>query len=177
MDTLRTLVLTPSIMPHRICYWQESICLLYSGKIDVLENYEAKVSSPSITFNVPAVVRLKREVSSVKKGVKFSRSNILTRDHFKCCYCGLKFLPSKLNYDHVLPSSKGGKTDWLNIVASCFPCNKKKGNKTPEQAGMKMHFKPYRPKVLPMTQPFLLLAKDIPDIWKPYLKIGMQESA
>jgi len=186
---LPTLVLNSWMHPHRITTWQEAICMLVCSKcgtprcarhsagikVDVLEEYEATVSSPSITLCIPAVVRLKREVSPVKKGVKFSRINILTRDGFRCTYCNEKKLPKELTYDHVFPSSRGGKTVWENIISACYKCNRRKGNRTPEEAGMKMHFKPHRPKVLPMTQPFLMNANDLPSIWLPYLEgHGMQ---
>jgi 5-methylcytosine-specific restriction endonuclease McrA len=171
MNSLRTLVLNPYMQPHRLAGWQEAICLLVTGKCDVLEHYEATVSSPSITIHVPAVVRLKRDISMYKKGVKFSRINVLTRDGFRCCYCGHKKPHEELNYDHVVPRAQGGKTVWENIVTSCYRCNTRKDRRTPEQAGMRMHFKPHRPRTLPMTQPMLLSARDIAEPWKPYLQL------
>ena len=168
MPELQTLVLTSRMSPHRIVSWQESICLQFTGKVDVLEIYEVKVSSPSMTLDVPAVVRLKREISAHKKGIKFSRLNVLTRDHFTCLYCGQPKSMGDLNYDHVIPRAQGGKTTWENIVTSCYPCNKRKGNRTPAQAGMRLLRKPYRPKLLPMTQPLVSL-RDFPPIWIDYL--------
>jgi|SRR5271166_3113857 len=191
LSNLHTLVLNSWMNPHRVVTWQSAICMLVCSKcgtpqctkhsagikVDVLEEYEATVSSPSITLSIPAVVRLKRAVSHLKKNVKFSRINILTRDGFRCCYCNEKKIAKELNYDHVVPSSKGGKTVWENIVTSCYPCNKRKGNRTPEQAGMKMHYKPHRPNVLPMTQPFLISTRSIPDIWLPYLNGNSMQAA
>lgn len=111
-----------------------------------------------------------------KRGVKFSRVNVLTRDGFRCCYCGHKKNARELNYDHVLPRAQGGRTDWLNIVASCRPCNSRKRNRTPQQAGMRMHFQPHKPRVLPMTAPLLVDADKMPDIWRPYLAASAQSA-
>lgn len=173
MDHLRTLVLSPWMGVHRIVDWKEAISIVWAQKGEALETYEATASSPSVTLQIPAVVRLKKAISPFKKGVKFSRGNILSRDGFRCCYCGEKFEPRKLNYDHVVPRHQGGKTDWDNIVSSCYPCNRKKRNRTPQQAGMKMHFKPHKPKVLPMARP-LVSVRDVPSQWLPYIEAAQE---
>jgi 5-methylcytosine-specific restriction endonuclease McrA len=165
----RTLILNAWMSPHSIATWQQAICLLVTGKVDVLEEYEAEVSSPSVTIRIPAVARLRKALDTHKKGVKFSRVNVLTRDGFRCCYCGQKKSARELNYDHVVPRHKGGRTVWENIVSACFSCNSRKGNRTPEQAGMRMHFRPYRPRALPMTQPLLVSVDTMPQQWAPYL--------
>lgn len=169
MCTRNTLLLTPWMAPHRIVDWYTAICMQILGKIDILEIYDETVSSPSTTMSVPAVARLKKPVSVNKKGVKFSRINVLTRDGFQCCYCGAAKPMRELNYDHVVPRHKGGKTVWENIVTSCYPCNARKANKTPEQAGMKLLKKPYRPKTLPMNTP-LIGMRDLPEEWRPYVR-------
>ena len=78
----------------------------------------------------------------------------------------------KLNFDHVIPRSRGGKTVWENIVASCIPCNSMKANRTPEQAGMKLRKQPYRPKTLPLNGPLLTSAREVPPEWIYYLSEG-----
>jgi len=112
-----------------------------------------------------------------KNGVKFSRINVLTRDGMRCCYCGERKRPRDLNYDHVLPRSRGGKTVWINIVTSCMPCNRRKGSKTPQEAGLKMHFKPYAPSSLTHHEPLLFLLEKAPPEWLPYLGHRAAESA
>jgi 5-methylcytosine-specific restriction endonuclease McrA len=129
----QTLVLSPQMQPHRIASWQEAIVLVYTDKCDVLEEYDATVSSPTVTLQVPAVVRLRKEMSLFKKGVKYSPANIMQRDRYVCCYCGKRKKPRELNCDHVVPRVQGGRTVWLNIVASCYPCNRKKGARTPQR--------------------------------------------
>jgi 5-methylcytosine-specific restriction endonuclease McrA len=154
--------------PHRIVPWQHAAFLFVQNKIDVLESYDEVIRSPSIEFLLPSVARLKRPVAAFKKGVKFSRINVMTRDHFTCQYCGRQLAMKELNYDHVVPRIQGGKTVWENIVTSCYPCNDRKAGRTPEQAGMRLLKQPYRPKTLPMTSPLWPLNR-VPEAWIPYL--------
>jgi hypothetical protein len=92
-----------------------------------------------------------------------------------CQYCGTRKEMTQLNYDHVHPRVRGGRTVWENIVTSCYPCNDRKGHRTLEQAGMKLLRKPFRPKTLPMS--FLQIdRKTIPEVWSPYCQAqGVEE--
>src|SRR4051794_40550361 len=113
-----TLLLTPWFAPHKIIPWQKAITMLYGGDVEVVEEYRETIRSPSVSIQMPAVVRLKRSIGSVKRGVKFSRLNVLTRDGFRCQYCGERKRGTELNYDHVIPRARGGRTVWDNIVAA-----------------------------------------------------------
>lgn len=148
---MRTLVLDQSYRPHRVVSWQRAITMLFQGKVQVLEEYDEDIRSVSITIKMPAVVRLLRQTIWRKKSVKFSRINVATRDDFRCQYCGTKHSLRDLTYDHVVPRAQGGRTTWQNIVMSCQPCNEKKGNRTPKQAGMRLRKEPVKPKSLPVT--------------------------
>jgi 5-methylcytosine-specific restriction endonuclease McrA len=163
----RTLLLTPWMMPHKIISWQDAVTMIFLDKAEVLEAYDEKIHSPSLTMPMPAVVRLKRAASSMKRGVKFSRINVYTRDGFRCQYCGQKKRTDELNYDHVVPRVQGGKTVWENIVTACYPCNTKKRNRTPEQAGMTLLARPVKPKSLPLA-PVVIDTKKIPAAWTGY---------
>lgn len=167
MDGARTLIVDISFRPHGIVSWMQAVCLLVSEKVDVLESYEATVSSPSLTLPVPAVVRL-RKACRPNGGIRFSRANVYMRDRFRCCYCGKKYRPRELTYDHVLPRSRGGRRTFENIVTSCWPCNSAKGGRTPREAGMRMHYQPTRPTELAL-QPILLDVSRVPPQWVPYL--------
>ena len=169
-----TLVLTPWMAPHRIVNWQDAITLVVTDKVDVLEEYDEIIRSAHTSHALPAVVRLKKPIHGYKRGVKFSRINVFTRDGFHCQYCGVHKPARELNYDHVLPRAQGGKTVWENIVTTCYPCNSHKGSRTPAQAGMVLRKKPTKPKVLPMTAP-TWAADKTPALWAPYL--GVQSSA
>jgi 5-methylcytosine-specific restriction endonuclease McrA len=147
---MRTLVLDQGYQPHRVVSWQRAITMLFDGKVEVVEEYEHDVRSVTFTIKMPAVVRLLRAVRG-KRGVKFSRINVATRDGFRCQYCGRKLPLSKLTYDHVVPRSQGGKTRWENIVMACYDCNGRKGDRTPTQAGMRIDKLPVKPQWLPVV--------------------------
>ncbi len=170
-----TLLLTPWMTPHRIVTWQEAITLLYNGKVEVLETYEGQtISSPSVTIPMPSVARLIKPIAAMKKNVKFSRQNVLLRDNFMCQYCGKKAPMKALNYDHILPRSKGGKTTWLNIVTACYPCNTKKGDRSLKESGMVLLRPPTHPKSLPLSPPVSF--KNAPPVWLTYGATLMAEA-
>lgn len=173
--TTNCLVLTPWMHPHQTASWQEAVTKVYLKQADVLESHEATVSSQFLTYQLPAVIRLKSLKVTMKSDVKFSRINVYTRDGFRCQYCRKKCSMKGLNYDHVIPRSKGGKTVWDNIVTSCHPCNLFKDCRTPEQAGMRLLKKPVKPKSLPVSGVFLL-PQTVPELWKPYLLTGAFEA-
>lgn len=148
----QVLVLTQAYQPHKFVSWQRAVTLLFSDKCEVVSEYkDEEISSVSITIKMPSVIRLLRAVRGSKRAVKFSRVNILIRDHFACGYCGRKAELRYLTYDHVIPRAQGGKTTWDNIVTACRPCNARKGDRTPEQAGMKLRSQPVKPKSLPIS--------------------------
>ena len=168
---VQTLILTPWMAPHRVVPWEEGISKLYEGKCEVIAEYEETVSSPSMTMRIPAVLRSKRPTPSMKKAVKFSRANVYARDGFRCQYCGVVKRDSReLNYDHVVPRSRGGPKTWENIVTACYPCNDKKHNRTPAEAGMTLRRLPVKPKTLPMTALVVKLDRAVPEEWAAYLQ-------
>jgi len=141
----RTLLLSQSYEPIKVINWRRAITLLTLGKIEIVETYDGYVRSSTAVIKIPAVVRLLRSFKRFRCTPKFSRTNVYARDGGKCAYCGKRFPLSSLTYDHVLPRTQGGKTEWNNIVLACPPDNARKGGRTPEQAGMKLLWKPTRP--------------------------------
>lgn len=130
-----------SYLPLSVINWKEAIKYMYHDKCDVLEWYDDwLVRSPSWETKVPAILMM-REYIKQKTEVRFSKSNLYLRDQYKCQYCGNKFARTHLTMDHVVPISRGGKTEWTNIVAACNPCNSTKGNRM----DWKPKYKPYRP--------------------------------
>jgi 5-methylcytosine-specific restriction endonuclease McrA len=95
-------------------------------------------------------------------------SGTFIADGFPHHNCGQKLPMSQLNYDHVRPRAQGGKTVWENIVVSCYPCNERKGGRTPDEAGMRLLTVPVKPKVLPMNEPFIDTT-NAPMEWLPFL--------
>lgn len=165
---MRTLVLDVGYQPHGVVTWQKAVTLLFGGKVEVVEQYEDVIRSPSVAVRMPAVVRLMRVVRRSPPGVRFSRRNVLTRDRFTCQYCGSTPLVRELTIDHVLPRSRGGRTVWENVVAACRGCNGRKGAYTPLEAGMPLRRIPARPSRLP-PQPFATGAQ-IPENWRTWLR-------
>jgi 5-methylcytosine-specific restriction endonuclease McrA len=119
-----------SWLPLSIIGWQQAIKLQVMNRIVIIEHYDDwEVHSPSVTMKVPALA-ITKDYHSFQKGVQFSRQNLYLRDLFQCQYCCETLEPNQLNIDHVIPLSKGGKTNWENCVTSCIPCNSRKGSKT-----------------------------------------------
>ncbi len=165
---MRTLVLDQGYQPHRIISWQRAICMLFDGKVEVIEEYEDDIRSVSITVKMPSVVRLLRSLR-VRRGIKFSRINVAMRDDFRCQYCSVTLPLRKLTFDHVIPRSRGGKTVWDNVVMACRGCNGRKGNKTPNEAGMTLHKAPSKPRWLPLIAFRIDLGSSIPEAWANWL--------
>lgn len=166
----RVLLLTQGYVPHKVISWSRAITMIYTNKVDVVEETEEVIyRKGDTTIFMPSVVKLNKPVSNLKRAVKFSRMNVFTRDGFRCCYCGSPKKASSLNYDHVTPRHLGGRTVWENIVSSCYPCNSRKANRTPEQAGMKLLKKPRKPTHLPHVGPRFDPA-EIPAAWVEYVR-------
>ncbi len=164
-----TLVLDQGYVPHRIVPWQRAVALIFGRRAEVVAEYDAEVGTVSLTFKIPSVIRLINAIPHKKRQVRFSRVNIATRDGFRCQYCNCKLSLSKLTYDHVLPRSHGGRTEWTNIVSACHDCNNKKRSLTPEKAGMKLKKKPIKPDWLPISAFHIEVGASIPDSWASYI--------
>ena len=113
------------------------------------------------------MIRLLRYDLFPKNVVKFNRRNIFLRDENHCQYCGHRFPTQSLSLDHVLPRSRGGLTNWENIVCACVSCNVKKGGRTPLQANMRLIRKPEKPKRSPILN--LKLTNRKYQSWKSFL--------
>lgn len=100
-------------------------------------------------LRIPRVIVLSHYDRLPKKEIRFTRHNIFERDKNTCQYCYIRFDRKDLNIDHVIPRDKGGKTTWENVVCSCIPCNSRKGNKLPREAGMQLLKTPEKPKWRP----------------------------
>ena len=126
--------------------WKRALKLALAGKVRVLKYSDTVIRCVGNAFNVPAVVSLIRVVRMVYGNrVPFSKRNVLIRDGHKCVYCGIR--GGDLTIDHVIPISKGGKTDFDNCVACCGTCNDRKGARTPRKAGMFLRKRPFQPTV------------------------------
>jgi 5-methylcytosine-specific restriction endonuclease McrA len=118
-------------------------------------------------IQVPRVIRLLTYDRLPRTRVKFNRRNIFARDGNRCQYCGRRFPTGELSLDHVMPRSRGGGTDWENIVCACVRCNVRKGGRTPSEAGMRLTKPPIKPRTSPTLG--LKLANRKYQSWKTFL--------
>ena len=151
MLNLQTLVLNADFRPlsyHPLSWWswRDAVSALLLDRVNLVENYDVTVHSPSIELEVPSVVALKRYISFNGRPA-FTRYNIYLRDGFACQYCGDGFSTNELTFDHVQPKSRGGRTEWENVVSACAPCNIKKANRTPFEAHMPLIQPPGEPSI------------------------------
>jgi 5-methylcytosine-specific restriction endonuclease McrA len=165
-----TLLLNATYEPLRVIPWKKAILLLFQGKVEVLEVYDREIRGVSITFKLPAVLRLLQvvKIRSQQRVVKFSRSNIFARDKYTCQYCGRHFRAEELTFDHVVPIAKGGKKNWTNIVTACIRCNNLKSGRTPEEARMRLIKKPEKPAWSPSLT-ITIGIRNAPKSWRDYL--------
>jgi 5-methylcytosine-specific restriction endonuclease McrA len=128
---------------------KRAIALLVTGKAEPLDFTIGKggkgiaVHSPSVVLLVPEHIRLTiTDRERVWKVPPVNRREVLRRDKHTCQYCGST---KQLTLDHVIPRSKGGKHTWDNVVIACERCNSRKGDRTPQQAGMTLRTQPKAP--------------------------------
>ena len=145
----QTLLLNASYEPLKIVHWQKAVTLWCQGKVEVISVYDREIRAVSFSFKLPSVIRLLRYIKIKRRFdyVPFSRANIYARDDHRCQYCGDGFPTSELTFDHVVPVAQGGRKDWENIVTCCVTCNRRKGGRTPAEAGMHLLRHPKRPDV------------------------------
>lgn len=147
---MKALLLDSSYYPVQIIDWKRAMILFFTGRAEVVEHHENyKINSSHDSFKLPKVMRLFGSFRNFSK-VKFNRNNLFYRDKHICQYCGDKFKASELTFDHVMPKSRGGPTNWENIVSCCHTCNNKKADRTPQEWGFKLLNTPIEPKWTPM---------------------------
>ena len=132
-----------SYYPLSLWCWQDAVKSVFLDRVSIVTNYDRIIRSPSFQMNLPSVIALKNFVKP-QKNPNFTRFNVFLRDKFTCQYCGDK---KDLTFDHLLPKSKGGETNWLNVVTACSICNVKKGGRLYEKSGMVLFNKPYSPSI------------------------------
>ncbi len=130
-----------SYYPLSLWSWQDSIKSVFLDRVSIVSYYDRVIRSPSFSMKLPSVIALRSFVKP-QTNPSFTRFNVFLRDKFTCQYCGSK---KELTFDHLLPRSKGGKTDWDNVVTACSCCNVKKGGRLLSKSGMILNQLPFRP--------------------------------
>ena len=159
------LVLNATYEPINVCTVRRAVVLLLKDKAEVIERSEWELHSATQSMSRPVVIRLVAYVRIPRDTHrrKITRRAVFARDNWTCQYCGSR---SNLTVDHVIPRSKGGDSSWTNIVASCAPCNRRKGDALPRQVGMQLRKQPRTPS----AHVFIHVASPtIPVAWQQYL--------
>lgn len=185
------LVLNIDYTPLEVISWRDAIEKILMGKVELVEKYAGQfIRSASASWDSPAVVRITTKF--VRRKVKMSRKNVLSRDGYTCQYCGLRPRRSGgaprleiLTIDHVFPKSRavngwvtlpwnGNRarvTSWENLLTACESCNTGKADRTPREAGLKMRKVPRAPSTMDVAR-MSILSYQIPEEWKLYLPEG-----
>ena len=132
-----------SYYPLSLWCWQDAVKSVFLERVSIVSNYKRKVKSPSFEMSLPSVIALKSFVKP-SEHPNFTRFNVFLRDKFTCQYCGAK---KDLTFDHLLPKSKGGITDWENVITACSKCNTSKGNKTLKEAKLLSKRQTFEPSI------------------------------
>jgi 5-methylcytosine-specific restriction endonuclease McrA len=169
IEACRALLLDRAYRPLRAVSWRKAILLGLSDRVEVLEYYAQVVRTPSRAFPIPAVIRIANWIERSPRPLALTRRNVLVRDGHACVYCGRPGTGRELTIDHVMPRSRGGRTTWENVVAACGRCNRDKGDRTPDEAGMRMGVPPRAPSALQLGRRGMLVMGDPPLEWRAWL--------
>jgi 5-methylcytosine-specific restriction endonuclease McrA len=163
--TTPVLVLNASFEPIAICTAKRAMKMWAKGIARIEETYD-RVFYRSMFL--PSVVRLSYYRRVPLRKHTLSRRNILLRDRYTCQYCAVTLPAAKLTLDHVIPRSRGGPSAWENLVACCYSCNRRKGDRTPEEASMMLVA---RPRVMNLHTARFLMRRMGEDeqTWRKYL--------
>lgn len=160
----KVLILNQDYRALTVCSVQKAFILVYLNKAELIaEVGSIRLHTVSENFAMPSIIRLHRYINLPYKGVMLSRQNIFKRDGNRCQYCGSS---QDLTLDHVMPRSRGGQSNWENLVTACKSCNSKKGDYTPQEAGMELARTPFKPSFIMFLRDF---SGHIDEAWKPYL--------
>ncbi len=166
LNGARVLILNASFEPLHVCSVKRAVALLMHEVADRVEDSGAVLRSPNALFPVPSDIKLRRFVRGpFRQRVAFNRKNVFRRDDHTCQYCARHTFD--LTLDHVLPRSRGGPTNWENVVACCKACNAKKRDRTPEEANLHLLRRPFAPRFM-FSSAYGVLP-DIDPIWERYL--------
>jgi CRISPR/Cas system Type II protein with McrA/HNH and RuvC-like nuclease domain len=158
----KVLVLNSDYTPINVTTVVRGFVLVSKGKAEILKSSENPIVTGYQTYIRPVIIRLLTYVRYRVRNLKINRNRIFKRDLNQCVYCGSR---KSLTIDHVLPKSRGGDNSWTNLVTCCSPCNRKKGDKTPEEANMKLTRRPYEPTLFSE-----IINPSISDVWIDFQK-------
>jgi 5-methylcytosine-specific restriction endonuclease McrA len=153
-----------------------AINLLIADKAVVVETTGRCLRSVRAEFPIPSVIVLTRYINVPRRHANWSRKAVLIRDNFTCIYCGVQpgavvrgqvLSRQDFTIDHILPRSRGGKDTWTNTACACYACNHRKGGRTDNEAGMRLHWEPK----IPRTNYIVISLGHGPEAWKKYIEV------
>ncbi len=162
----RALVLNAGFEPLTFVSIRRAVVLLLKEKAELVESHvERTLRAERVHYPYPLVIRLLTYIKIPPRlSLPVSRRWVLRRDGYMCQYC--RRTDGELTMDHVVPLSRGGLTVWTNVVAACVPCNRKKANRTPDEAGMHLHVQPFKPLYVALA---LVGSARENEVWARYL--------
>jgi 5-methylcytosine-specific restriction endonuclease McrA len=162
------LVLNATYEPINVTAARRAVVLVLKGVATTEEENGSFVHSARMAIRIPSVIRLTHFRRIPYQTRALSRKNILLRDRYTCQFCGRVLPASELTLDHVVPRSRGGHTDWDNLVACCHSCNNLKGDRLPEEASLKL-LRPPRPFTLHTSRQLMRMMGKSDERWRKYL--------
>ncbi len=159
------LVLNANYEPLNVCTTRRAVGLMLTGRAEMIVDGRGEIHTASSVYPLPSIVRLSRMVHRPRMRVKLTRREIFRRDNHRCQYCARH--SSALTVDHVIPRHRGGPHSWDNLVTACPVCNRRKGGRTPQEAGMRLLSAPKEPAPSPVYIFGHLLEEH--DEWRDYL--------
>lgn len=170
---MQVLILNADYRPlRRTVSARRAVALLQKGRAEVVEAGAEVIRTPSTAIVVPTVIRLKeyKRVPDPRRPA-WTKAGVITRDDCTCQYCGVKLKRTEATVDHVIPASRfktvREASTWGNTVCACRPCNQRKANKMPHEAGLRLRSEPKPPRVN-----LFVISGDIPAAWKKYIVTG-----
>ena len=161
------LLLNATYEPLSVLSLRRVAKLLLKERAEPVATDSLPLVGPERTLSIPTVLRLKFYVNVPRRNPPaWTRRGLLARDRYTCAYCSKLLALHEATIDHVLPVSRGGRSSWGNTVTACRPCNQRKADRTPHEAGMKLLIEPK----LPRTR-YLTVRGEIPSTWKVWIEI------
>lgn len=162
--------------PLAVISVQRAINLLLDEKAVVVEESGEFLRTVRDKFSIPSVIALRRYINVPRRHAHWSRKGVLVRDNYTCIYCGAQLgalqrgkvlAKADFTIDHIVPRSKGGRDTWTNTACACSACNHKKGDRMPNDAGMRLRWEPKTPR----TSYLVIALGTGPATWKRYVEI------
>lgn len=169
---MKTLLLDKMYRPIAFIPFHRMVRLVMTEKADVISEWAGVPIYKGMDY--PAIILLKTYIRKRPLMPRFNFRGVFRRDLYRCQYSGSILPPSQLTVDHIIPKARGGKSVWDNCVTASLTINAAKGNRTPEEAGLKLLRKPTAP-VDSLALEFAVIPDPHPD-WETYFP-GVRSAA